>query len=73
MRRPALDDCRDLFYGPGRSGMLGIEQTAGCDQFRLGHGRMPHIGGPDGHFARHGKTALQDVHVNRRVVEKNAR
>lgn len=70
---PALDDRRDLFYGFSRIGMPRTEEPAGRDQFRLGDGGVPGIGGADRELACLRETALEDVHVNGRVVEQGAR
>lgn len=70
MRRPAFDDCNDLPGCLNGGGMTRIQETAWCDQFGFRDRGMPRIRGANRKFAGFRETALEDVHVNRRVVKQ---
>jgi hypothetical protein len=53
--------------------MTGIQETAWCDQFGFSDRGMPRIRGSNCNLAGFRKTALQDVHVNGRIVEECTR
>jgi hypothetical protein len=65
MRRPAVNDRHDLSCGLNRIRMTGIQKTTCCDQFGFGNRGMPRV--------RFRKAALQDVHVNGRIVKQTTR
>jgi hypothetical protein len=73
MLRPAFDDRHDLSCGLNCAGMTGIQETAWCDQFGFSDRGMPRIRGSNCNLAGFRKTALQDVHVNGRIVEECTR
>ena len=73
MRRPAFNELRDLFRDLSRARVIGIQESARCNQFRFGNRGVPRVGGANGDLARRRKTALQDVNINGRVVEQNTR
>ena len=70
MRRPAFNYRNDLPGCLNGGAMTRIQETAWCDQFGFRDRAMPRIRGSNRKLAGLRETALEDVHVNRRVVKQ---
>ncbi len=70
MRWPTVNGRNYLFHGERSIGMIWIEKTDWRDQLRFRNGRVPGIRSTQRNVSVFRESALQDIHVDGRVIQQ---